>query len=1258
MQTKFTFLSLLLLAILGTGVRAQSFDLAFDTNGARRMTITEPTPGTYAIAVTGNDAFVPTAAFSPGSYDPDNVYVISFEYDAPAGLDFLEIFYGPVNSARRVTFADLPATTGFQTFKAFMKFDVDNWDSPFQSFRFDFSRTGRPSLSIRNLQLRAPTATEVIPLNLDPAQTNPNATTVTPDGNGGFDIVTSGADPWVATQPFTDAYDPATTYVLQYDYFGDALDDFRVFFGEPWTPTRMAEFGPLPAAATATRFTGFMQEGDVDWLADPVTKLRLDFGRQPGKTINVNELYLREPTFSEAADVEPPVVLETVPLEFNVGATSSGLIATETGPREYEFNTSGNDPWIRTKSVTELYNIDSTYIIEFEYQAAEGYNLLEIFFGPPINGTQLLNAGELPAATGWTTFTVNPRLFLDNFQDDKRTEFRFDFGKNENVAKTILIRNPVLRKPTAQEKIDERNSDKFLSQVINQQFNQYRTTTYADRVSDVKIDETEVTITGTLTGAGPYFLAEVDPEDYGFNLDTYENLTPITAVGGEFTVTQTRFAPLADRDKDRLYARWVVVTDDGDGTYTKTSPLSWATDIVAIAANNLAEEKAETVKGLDGLSPYALANNFGDLTDLGVKSMKINLLLNGVFALNANANTTTYQFNGKSYNINQNFVDNLDSRIVACTNAGIKTSFVLLIPVRFNNPVIDSIFRHPDASLGLYSMANVATPAGVEHYTMLVDFLAKRYSRPDGLYGRMDQWIIHNEVDAHTSWTHAGQKPAPLYTQIYDRSMRMVHFTARKYNPTAKVFSSFTKHFASKVGGENGPNFRSKEILTVLGGLMKLESDYEWGIGWHSYPTNLFNPKVWEDSPATTPLNFNAAQITPRNLEVIDAYVRQESVLYNGKKVRTILLSENGFSSNADRNANANETTQAAALAYFWKKTYRRLPAIENIQLHRWVDNPNEAGLEFGLWTNVPGTVEEFNTKKEGWFVWEAAGTNQEDAVLDPYRSTIGISDWSEIQFAFASETTPWPVTMSIACDDPTTETVVSFNGEKKMPQPDGTLEFYNVASDVDQPYEVYRDGALVASDVLMVTEPTTVNVNLCTLPVEWLSFTARAKNGKQAVLNWETTVETENAGFRVERSGNARSWELLADVPALPASTQQRYELVDEAPLGASNYYRITQRDFDGTESTSPVRRVQFSGAGAELSISPNPSNGILKVQPPAGEVVRELELVDATGRVSLIGKPDAAGNINLGGYATGVYVLRMIAETGAVFATKVVLR
>lgn len=1110
------FVLLFLLSVCTLPAWTQPFTLQLDPSIKNQLEVSEDPAGTYTLTTTGSDPWIRTVPLTQ-TYDPGQVYVVSFEYLAPEGLDNLEIFYGLLSASRRVDFGPLRRATTFKTFRGFMKLEAPTWNEAYDRFRFDFGRAAGQQLTVRNLELRAPTPTEVIELTLNVNEKN--QLTATPDGSGGLTLSSTGGDPWIATQPITAAYDPQRTFVVTFDYVcPSGLDDMRIFFGAPWTPARMATFGPLPAAATKTRFTGFMQIGSPAW--SQVGKLRFDFGRIAGRSITVSNFVLREATNAEQKQFEPK---EEIDIRLNVANTSANLQATQLADGSYELNTSGNDPWIRAETVTDLYEIDATYILSFEYKAVAAYNELEVFYGPPISGAQVLNGGALKAAADWTPYVLNPRLVSDDFQNERRTEFRFDFGKNENVDKQIFVRNIKLRKPTAAEKTAEANSDRFVSRRINTEFLTYLGTDFSSRVSDVTLDATTVTIEGTTSGTGPFYLAEIEPHDYGFNQQTFRHVVPLTTnSAGAFRVEEPRFVALDDRQYDRLYSRWAVVTASGAGTYALASATAWPTDIARVALNNLPEDKAETIKGLDGLTGSTIGN-FDDLVDLDIKSMKINLLLNGVYS--AGPSSLTHTFNGKTYNINESFVQKLDASILRCTENDIKVALVLLLPLSITNEDLRRIFVHPDAYLGLYSMANVTSAEGVEYYTAMIDFLAERYSRPDQQYGRMDQWIIHNEVDAHTSWTHAGQKPVELYTQIYDRSMRLVHFTIRKHNPTAKVFASFTKHWNSKAGSED--NFRSKDILDVLGRLTNKESDYEWNIAWHSYPTNLFNPLVWNDAVSETPLNFDARQITPRNLEVIDAYVRQQSLLYNGKKVRTILLSENGFSSNTAKNANANQTTQAAALAYFWKKTYLRLPAIENIQLHRWVDNPNEAGLEFGLWTVQPGTVDGFNEKKEGWFVWQAAGTADEDAILDPYKGTIGISDWSEIQYTMPAEVTPHHVRMQLAnCDASLSEVLVRFNGEARFVQPDGRVDFYNVASNVPQPYTIEKNGSILASEVLDVSENLVLTIDLTAVE----QVAARGSSPTEIVVSWEG-LRADATGYVIEVQTAGSSFAVLAEV-------------------------------------------------------------------------------------------------------------------------------
>ncbi|QCX01363.1 hypothetical protein FGM00_15055 [Aggregatimonas sangjinii] len=1107
MKTKLPSSLFLLVFVLLFGLNSNAQNLTLELNPSlkNQLAVTENPTGTYELATQGADPWIQTRPIP--DFDPDAVYVISFDYIAEEGLDNFQIFYGaPVNPARRVDFGPLVASSTYRTFKAFMKYEAPTWDSAYERIRFDFGKTPGQNLTVRNVQLRAAAPGEVIPLNLDGNAVNQlTLSSQLPDGS--YDVATLGNDPWVASEEITTTYDPNKTFVVSFDYTSQSgLDDLQIFFGTPFSGARRAQLGSLPAASTPTNFSAIMSISAPNWSDATYDILRFDLGRLPNLDINLNNLVLREATNAEQLALE---VKETVAFELDVNATSPFLVGTELPDGSYELNTSENDPWIRSKPISAIYDIDDTYILEFEYRSEEPYNELEVFYGPPITGAQKLVAGEIPPATDWTKFTINPRLIVDNFQDTERTVFRFDFGKNEGEEKTIFVRNFTLRKPTAQELTDEQTSDKFVSRAINQEFLNYLSTNFTDSITKVQVDLDSVRISGTINnGSDGLFLAEIEPHLYGFDQNEFDVVVPLTIKDGSFSVNLERFQARSDHNYDRLYSRWAVVSKTGDTTYEYTSNATWASDISRISENNIAEDKAETIKGLDGLTPSTLSN-FQDLEDLDIKSMKINLLLNGVFSLNPS--DLTHEFNGKTYNINTGFVNNLDTRLKRLSDSDIKAAFVLLIPINITNEDVNRIFVHPDASLGLYSMANVTSAEGVEYYAAMVDFLSERYSRPDKLYGRLDQWIIHNEVDAHTAWTHAGQKPVELYTEIYNRSLRTVHYTIRKHNPTAKVFTSFTKHFNSKP--VSAVNFKSKDILNVLVDLSKKEGDFEWGIGWHSYPVNLFNPNVWNDPPAKTQFNFNTPEITPKNLEMIDAYVRQKDLLYNGKKVRTILLSENGFSSNPEKSPNANETTQAAALAYFWKKTDQRLPSIENIQLHRWVDNPNEAGLLFGLWTVEEGTFDGFDQKKEGWFVWNAAGTPEEDAVFEPYKSVIGISEWSEIYNDVPTETTPFTVQMNIAnCGADLQDLLVSFNGELKFPQEDGSLSFYNVASNVPQPYTISKNGTILASDVLSVSENLEIIIDLQAIE----AISAKGISPTEVEITWESSL-SESSGFVLE---------------------------------------------------------------------------------------------------------------------------------------------
>ena len=97
-------------------------------------------------------------------------------------------------------------------------------------------------------------------------------------------------------------------------------------------------------------------------------------------------------------------------------------------------------------------------------------------------------------------------------------------------------------------------------------------------------------------------------------------------------------------------------------------------------------------------------------------------------------------------------------------------------------------------------------------------------------------------------------------------------------------------------------------------------------------------------------------------------------------------------------------------------------------------------------------------------------------------------------------------------------------------------------------------------------------------LPVELAAFEG-AETDRGVELTWQTTAETNNAGFEIERSGGERAgWTQVGFVGGAGTSAEpQRYSFTDaDLPYAADTLeYRLRQVDADGTGSVSASIRV-----------------------------------------------------------------------------------
>lgn len=168
-------------------------------------------------------------------------------------------------------------------------------------------------------------------------------------------------------------------------------------------------------------------------------------------------------------------------------------------------------------------------------------------------------------------------------------------------------------------------------------------------------------------------------------------------------------------------------------------------------------------------------------------------------------------------------------------------------------------------------------------------------------------------------------------------------------------------------------------------------------------------------------------------------------------------------------------------------------------------------------------------------------------------------------------------------------------------------------------------------------------------LPVELLNWNAKDNNG-EVLLTWVTGSETNNHFFSIEKSVNGHDWDLLATVAGAGTTSRRRYyRLVDTDPAPATNYYRLSQTDYDGTTEMFEVVSVKVALVSQGLVLYPNPTDGLFRIKMPASatQISAVLKVFDASGKrvpVEITRKPDEL-LVNASQLPAGYYFVRVVA-------------
>jgi len=161
------------------------------------------------------------------------------------------------------------------------------------------------------------------------------------------------------------------------------------------------------------------------------------------------------------------------------------------------------------------------------------------------------------------------------------------------------------------------------------------------------------------------------------------------------------------------------------------------------------------------------------------------------------------------------------------------------------------------------------------------------------------------------------------------------------------------------------------------------------------------------------------------------------------------------------------------------------------------------------------------------------------------------------------------------------------------------------------------------------------------------LTFTA-ARSGNGALLQWTALHDQMFTRYLVQKSSDSINFTTLDSLPPLAdASAVNAYQYTDPNLQPGIAYYRLQITDLNGNISYSVIRSVDVPGAGALITVYPNPvQDGTLYISTTVN--CRNIRLTDVLGRLIL--NQEVQGylqTLSVGTLAPGIYLL--IADTDA---------
>ena len=510
--------------------------------------------------------------------------------------------------------------------------------------------------------------------------------------------------------------------------------------------------------------------------------------------------------------------------------------------------------------------------------------------------------------------------------------------------------------------------------------------------TDCRIEDEDVVISGRLEGAitpsntlmgqdTALYLLELEPWEDSIDQHTYTAALPKNAEDLTFRLPLNAGSP-----DDRLYHKFVACVWTGD-RYVPVSEQICINNPEAIAEFTLPYTEPLTKKGL--LIEKA---QIADAFDLGVCNVIINIPFNHLLGEGID-----YEYDGEVWHFNRNIVETYDHTISAFSNKSMNVSVVLLNGYNAAAPDFFYPGTQPTSSAKYYQF-NASTKEGCSAIKAVASFLATRYNGLDADHGKVQNWIIGNEIN-NQEWNWLGPMPMAAYVAEYERSFRLFYNAIRSSCANDRVFFSLDHNWNREANGRT--RYNARDVLQELSAQIRRHGNIDWGLAYHPYSEPMTEPEFWDD--------FNTGKVTYyddspvvnfANISLLTDYMQRPEMRDRDGYVRHIILSEEGFTSMSGTRGEVQEL-QAAAFAYAYYIADSNL-YIDSFILSRQVDAPSElrSSLAFGLWTTSSITDANIQPAQKK-YIWEVFKNIDRRSVTLEYtafaKDILGIERWSDI---------------------------------------------------------------------------------------------------------------------------------------------------------------------------------------------------------------------------------------------------------------------